>query len=345
MAANGWRYGTDLNRLLAERPQALEFFQAVRLIEALRPGFAPVGEASARLDEPVRFQSAPDLRFPPSDVVSLDRSEAEGEPDRMTVAFLGLAGGSGPLPLPITELLLERLRRRDRGMKAFLDIFNHRLTGLFYRAHRAARPGFAMVPPGVSRHAGHLFSVLGLKLDAARGRLGIEDAALLPYAGLLAHKPRSAVALERTLSSLLALPVRVRPFTGHWHALGAAGVTRLGGARGLNAVLGRTAVLGTRAWIQDGRAEIVVGPMTKAAFDALLPPFPRHRALASVARLHVGASLDLRLRLRLNGGELPALRLGVPQDGAPGARLGWTTWLGGRPRAGDDDQVVVRLAP
>jgi type VI secretion system protein ImpH len=345
MAANSWRHGIDLNRLLAERPQSLEFFQAVRLIEALRPGFAPVGEASARLREPVSFQSASDLRFPPTDIVALDRADAEGEPERMTVAFLGLAGGSGPLPMPFTELLLERLRRRDRAMKAFLDIFNHRLTALFYRAHRAGRPGFAMVPPEGSRHAGHLFSVMGLGLGAARGRLGLQDTALLPYAGLLAHKPRSAVALERTLSSLFALPVRLRPFTGHWHALGAAGVTRLGGMRGVNAVLGRTAVLGTRAWIQDGRAEIVVGPMTKAEFDALLPPFPRHRALASVARLHVGASLDLRLRLRLKGGEIPALRLGQPDGALPGARLGWTSWLGGRPRAADDDQVVVRLAP
>lgn len=340
MAANGWRHGTDLDRLLTEEPHRLEFYQAVRLIEVLRSGFVPVG---TRGTEPVRFSSSADPGFHATDVLSLTRGEP-GEPDHMAVSFLGLAGTGGPLPQPFVELLLERTRKRDRAMKAFLDIFNHRLVGLLYRAHKATRAGFENVPPASGKHANHLFSLMGLGLPSLRNRLGLTDAAILPHAGMLAQKPRSAVALERTLAAMFALPVRLRPFVGHWHTLAPAARTLLGGFRGQNSVLGRTMVLGTRAWIQDGRVEIVLGPLPRARFDSLLPPFAAHGALASVARLHLGATLDVRLRLRLMGEQVPPLRLTKPIGDQPGPRLGWTTWLGGKPKTESDDQVVVRLA-
>lgn len=339
MAANGWRYGTDLEQLLAEQPHSVEFYQAVRLIEALRTGFVPVGTRGA---EPVRFESSPDLGFHATDVLGLTPGD-DGEPHRMVISFLGLAGASGPLPQPFAELLLERTRKRDRAMKAFLDIFNHRLVALLYRAHKAIRPGFEDVAPAAGRHANHLFSLMGLGMPSARNRLGVADAALLPHAGMFAQQPRSAVALERTLATMFAAPVRLRPFVGHWHRLAPSARTRLGGLRGQNAVLGRSAVLGTRAWIQDGRVEIVLGPLPRSRFESFLPPFAAHRALASVARLGLGPSLDVRLRLRLTGAEMPPLRLSRPTGGHPGPRLGWTTWLGGKPRLNDDDQVVVRL--
>lgn len=340
MAANGWRHGIDLERLLTEEPHRLDFYQAVRLIEALRPGFAPVG---TRGPGPVRFDSAADMAFHATDVLALRRG-GDGEPDRMTVSFMGLAGASGPLPQPFAELLLERLRKRDRGMKAFLDIFNHRLVALLYRAHKMVRAGFETQAPAAGRHGNHLFALMGLGLPSLRNRLGVADAALLPHAGMLAHRPRSAVALERTLAAMFTLKVRLRPFVGHWHHLSAGARTRLGGMRGQNSVLGRNAVLGTRAWIQDGRVEIVLGPLPRARFESFLPPFAAHRALASVARLHLGTTLDVRLRLRLDGAEVPPLRLSRAAGDQPGPRLGWNTWLGGKAKPGDDDQVVVRLA-
>ena len=38
------------------------------------------------------------------------------------------------MPRHYTELLLQRIREKDFSLRDFLDLFNHRLTSLFYRA-------------------------------------------------------------------------------------------------------------------------------------------------------------------------------------------------------------------
>jgi type VI secretion system protein ImpH len=341
MAANGWRDGPDLNRLLLEQPHRVEFYQAVRLIEALRPGFGAVGDVTARAGEPVSFEQVPDLRFHATDVTALSPG-GEGEPHRMSVSILGLAGPTGPLPQPFIELLLERLRRKDRGFKAFLDLFFHRLAALLYRVHAATRPGFDNKRPSAGRHGRHVLSVAGLGLDSAAGRLNQGDAALMPFAGILAHRQRSAVALERVLTAMFGLTVRLHPFVGRWHTLSQQSLSRLGRQDGANNRLGRDAMVGSRAWVQDGQIELAIGPVAFAQFAELLPAGLRHQPMASVVRLHVGRSVDVRLRLRLAAGQCPPLRLGSASQ--PGALLGWTTWLGRGNNRSEDSQVTVPLA-
>src|SRR5947199_9804372 len=52
----------------------------------------------------------------------------------MKVNFMGLSSPTGVLPTPYTELIIERAQKKDNGFRDFLDIFNHRLISLFYRA-------------------------------------------------------------------------------------------------------------------------------------------------------------------------------------------------------------------
>ena len=144
----------------------------------------------------------------------------------MVVTFLGLTGPSGVLPRHYTELLLQRIREKDFSLRDFLDLFNHRLISLFYRAWEKYR-----LPIGYERSqlddpdeqpdpvTRGLYCLVGLGTAGLRGRLDVDDEAFLYYSGHFAHFPRSASALECLLADYLEMPVRVQQCQGQWLAL------------------------------------------------------------------------------------------------------------------------------
>src|SRR6202040_296448 len=76
------------------------------------------------------------LNFPPSQIYEVQKQP--DAPPLMTVTFMGLTGPSGILPRHYTEMLI-RLDRESRTaeryiLRNWLDLFNHRLVSLFYRA-------------------------------------------------------------------------------------------------------------------------------------------------------------------------------------------------------------------
>src|SRR5262245_51793239 len=125
MDATDGRPDSPVEITLFNEPYRFEFFQAVRLLERLFPERVPVGRISeekqvfAPSREIARFRTRVSLLFPPSQIHDLTRprdGEEEGErekPPQMEVAFMGLTGPLGVLPNTYTELLIERLRRKD----------------------------------------------------------------------------------------------------------------------------------------------------------------------------------------------------------------------------------------
>jgi type VI secretion system protein ImpH len=166
--------------------------------------------------------------------------------------------------------------------------------------------------------------------------MGLQDRALLPYAGLVGPGPRSQVGLERLLAGYFGVAVEVVPFRARWWQLDEREVTRIG-VNGQNQRLGRGAVLGRRVRDQQASIEIRLGPLSRPQFLEFLPGGRRFEPLSSLVRFYVGRELDFVFRLVLQAPEVPELRLGVQG----GARLGWTSWLKTREWDQDDDQVVV----
>jgi type VI secretion system protein ImpH len=342
MASYGWRRRRSVADGLFAEGHLFSFLQAVRLLEAMHPDRTPPGEGIDPHTEVVRFRSAVRLDFPASDVEEI-QSPRNGHPAEMTVHVLGLAGVHGPLPPSITELAMERSFHGDRALREFLDLFNHRLVSLLYRARKKYRPALDPGAPGRGRIASVLLALIGLGTPHLPGRMGIQDRSLLPYAGFLLARPRPTVGLVRLLEDLFEVPVEVRERKGAWHSLEGGDVTRLGaigasgasGASGQNRALGVSTVLGSRIWDQAACFEVRLGPLSLERFLSFLPDGHAHRPLAAMVRFYVREELDLALRLTLNAAEVPALRLGL------GARLGWTSWLKTKPFACNDSQVRI----
>ncbi|HEX7240835.1 MAG TPA: type VI secretion system baseplate subunit TssG, partial [Longimicrobiaceae bacterium] len=210
---------------LAAEGHRFEFHQAVRLLEmlhALRAGEAPPHA------EAVRFRSSASLAFPTSAVEEVRLPENGRDPAEVKVSFLGLAGVLGPLPQPFSELVLERAARGDHALRDFLDVFHHRLVKLLADARRKSRLALQTASPEQGGMAGRLLAVAGMGTEGLQERLQVPDRALLRYAGLLSHHPRSMAGLEGMLREHFGVGVRGVQMVGRWLPLGERQTTRLG---------------------------------------------------------------------------------------------------------------------
>lgn len=312
---------------LATRAQGYGLLPALSLLEyfATLNGSPRLGDERTPQDAAVQLVSRPTLAFPASEVDSI-----ELDPDgrgRLTTRVAGLLGHGGPLPDWITEEITQRIRRGDRAAVAFLHIFEQRLLTIGYRAAAQTRLGAALRPPDASVGGLILHALLGLGTPGMTGRLGIPDRALMGYAGLLTGHARSRGALERMLRDYLGVPVAVIPFTGRWLRLEADDVTRLG-TPGASNRLGQDAILGGRVWDRQSCFTLRVGPLEPAEYETLLPGGSQHRSLRVLTRFFVGPGLDFQLTLQLRPHRI---RPPVIRTRGPGARLGLTTFLVGRP--------------
>ena len=329
----GWERSASVHDWLLQEPYRFEFYQAVRLLEALRRHARRAGDADHSAHEPIRFRSRVSLSFPASEVHDLEYTSAAAP--RLTVNFLGLGGALGPLPAPYTEMLLEAKARKDDSATDFLDIFNNRLVMLMYRARQAHEPALTARPPDEGSAARHLFALIGLALKPTRNTLGFPARRLLFYSGILARQPRTAAGLEVILADYFSIDVRVRQFTGVWRAIDSSQWTTLG--RGMrNQDVGSGAVLGTRAWDQSGSVTIRIGPLSLDRFREFLPGSAVFSELSRFTRFYLGIEHRAEAHLVLRREQVPQARLGA-------ARVGYTSWLLKQTYPHADPFVRVRL--
>ncbi len=323
---------------LAGEPYRFDFFQAVRLAELLRKDLMPVGHGGSNR-EAVAFHSHVGLGFPASDLVDAAIPEDKNQPVSLSVAFMGLAGGAGPLPIPFTELVLQRTAARDYATRDFLDIFNHRLVSFLYRSRKKHRMALNSQPPESTTFARWLYTLAGLELASRRADSRKWTRSLLRYAGILSHQVRSMAALEAMLSDYFKIPVHGTQLLGRWLIIDPRERTHIGTRMGRNHRLGANTVLGKRAWDQMGRICLSVALPNLARLREFLPSGGAYLDLNRITRLHLQQDLAIDLRLTLAAGQRSGTRLGK----SGGARLAWTAWLNSGPSHAADDSVRLRL--
>jgi type VI secretion system protein ImpH len=343
MATESRRTDPPLDHILYEEGFRFDFFQAVRVIERLFPNRRAVGGDTSPSKEAVRFRSLLSLTFPPSAVQDVARPADENAPAQMTIAFMGLTGLTGVLPRHYTELLLERVRYNDTTLRDFLDIFNHRMISLFYRAWEKYRFPIAYERSrtsgsGYDPFSECLFHFVGMGTRGLQGRMATGDEVLLHYGGLLVQQPRSASALEAVLRDYFDVPVKIEQFVGAWLRVSDEYRTRLGGDDGNNQI-GMGAFLGSRSWDQQAGFRIKFGPLKFERFRDFLPSGWAFKSVVQLTRLMSGAVHDFSCQLIVKASEVPKCELRKP--GANAFRLGWSSWLKTRDFSRDADQAIL----
>jgi type VI secretion system protein ImpH len=329
---------TEVGEKLRREPFSFDFFQAVRQLERLLPERTSVGRFAHPETVVTRFKAHPSLAFPASQIQAMESPDSG--PVKMTVNFMGLTGPEGVLPNSYTSLLIERLRESDSSPRDFLDIFNHRIISLFYRAWRKYRFDVAYEQGERDLFSRHLHSLLGLGSEGLRDRQAVSDDSLIYYAGLLAQRPRSAQALQQILSDYFDVPVQIEQFAGAWYRLDPATQCRLTEGRDESEELGFGAVIGDEVWNQQSKVRIVLGPLTLERYADFLPHGKSWLPLEAWVQFFSN-EWDFEVKLILEREQVPACSLGA--EGASGPRLGWVSWVKSAPFRRDPDDTVLAL--
>ena len=273
----------------------------------------------------------------------------------LVVAFLAMTGPSGVLPQHYSQLIMDRVRRKDFALRDFLDLFNHRAISLFYRAWRKYRLPIAYeeIARGTQGAADlaiirSLWALVGFAngrwgndplVTKLRNRLEFSDDWLVYFSGTFSHRRPMASQLGRMLSEVFQLPVQVLQFQGQWLNLDPSEQSRPGGGPwgGLQNSLGVETVVGSRVWSVDTKFRLKIGPVPLDLFRKLSPAGKLLKPLCQMTRLYVGQELDFEVQPVLKACDVPKTQLA---SGASGSHLGWDSWLISQPRSKDGDEAV-----
>lgn len=354
MSTSGRRKNTSVIARLTGETRKFSFVQAVRLLErsavfgnrantesrnALEPGrFAPPTKES------IRFSNNNGLAFPESEVAAIEE-QSSGSSNRLwklVTNFIGLTGAMGVLPFHYSELILKRLKKRDRAMASYLDLFHHRTTSLFYQASIKYRLPLQYESTRLDRepdkkrngeyldnHTFALLSCIGLSSGHLTNRSQIPDEALIYYGGLLSLQVRTADGLRQIIQDYFGVPVSIEEFVGQWQELIDDVRTRLpfpGHPLGQNACLGRNSMLGKRGWFAQGKVRIAIGPLTQDQHQSFAPGGKGMQALNDVSRAYLGNEREYEFEVLVNRKDINT-RVALSKEEPP--IMGWSTWLSG----------------
>lgn len=323
--------GVKFLQSLQAAPGGFDFHVVMRRLEAMFQPLPRWGEASRPSEEMLRLGQDPQMRFE-SDALASFSPPQEDEPGRLTVAFFGLFGPQGPLPLHLTEYARERiLHYGDRTLVSFVNLFQHRMYLLFHRAWAVSQPTVARDRPN-DRYRDYVGSLFGLGMRSLQQRDALPDSAKLQYAAWFASLSRNAEGLEAMVAEYFGVPTQVEQFVGEWVDLPESSRWRLGQSEDVSS-LGRTTVVGSRVWCCSHKFRLVLGPLNPAQVQRFLPGGSSISLLVALVRQYVGDELDWDVRLIPDQDATRQVQLGR------GDRLGWTSRIGAK--SGDAGQDLV----
>ncbi len=313
---------TPLRDRLFKEFYSFSFFKAVDLLESLLPDKKPLGQTLTPGEEAVRFSSKSGLSFPASDISKIEHSDKE-RPVDMEVTFMGLIGPSGVLPHWYNEQVMERTLQKDFGLKAFYDIFHHRLISLFYLAWKKHQLAANYLPGAKDKLSSYFLSVIGLGTGRLVDMIGFPDkSTVYYYSGLLSRPVPSSVAIEATVGYFAGVSVHVQQFIDQLLPISEEDQTQIGLSNGR---LGIDAICGSYVWDNQTKFRIKMGPIGYDDFLRFLPTGEMFHPTFSLVRYMVGIEYEFDICLILKREEVPPCILGEETPGS--SLLGLSTWI------------------
>ncbi len=356
MSSTSWQKNTSVTQHLTDNASAYSFIQTVRLLErscfydsedkTYSGEVMPVARFVPPETEAIRFHSNQKLEFHSSDIATIGTEKENTEQRKqwhVLVNLMGLTGASGILPYHYTEMILQRLKVKDKSLLEFFDLFNHRTISLFYQASVKYRLPIEYERKRLTTKSNHekdahtkvLLSLIGLGTKYLDNRLYTDDESLLFYSGLLSQNVKTSTNLKQILQRHFSIPVKIKEFVGQWQPLIDDVRTRLTSKahpKGQNACLSRSAILGRKGWYAQGKIRIILGPLDKDQQQRFAPGTSALKALNEIVRLYAGLECNYDFIIRIKRSDIPD-KVELNKKSPP--IVGWNTWL---PKSGKQEE-------
>ncbi len=311
-----------LSRRLRQTRGEVDFFALMRLIEALHPELPRLGSAPSPQQEAVHLGQMPHLNFPERSLYSLEFQESRESQESMKspetmeslehaaggklellVYFLGLCGVNGPLPLELSQYIYQRaFNHGDHTLRCFLDLINHRLLTLFYRAfaHHELPVSFDRADDPI----GHALAALAGALPPESILTPVKAQALSAF---LMNTQRSGANLALMLSAFFQHEVKVREFAPSRQKMAPQYQARLGRQ---NCSLNCDCQLGRHYFTCTQVITVELNNLSYRAALTFMPGGLGGQELCALLRLYLTKPLQVRLRLGIQRTTIPAWSLG-----------------------------------
>ncbi len=351
----------DLKASIESEAYRFDFFQLVYLLEHWvrcaaepddrpQPGASkpeptspqlPIGRRGPLPAEGLRLRPDPRLTFSPADVRRVEEPwerTSDGErvfPQgvyRLIVNFMGLYGVAAPSPVYLSELI-NAPEVDTEPLSEFLDLFNHRLLSLYYRAWQKYRYPYRYSPGAKDEFSSYVLAFTGLREPEVRRMVRLPVARLIKYLGLLGPRTRPLMNLRLLIADYFRLPeVRIKPWILRWVEIPPAERNRIGER---NCELGENFSVGEEAPDRSGRFRVRIGPFPYATYLRFLPDSESFRQLCALVHLWVADRFDYDVELVIDREEIPEAELA-----ADGVQLGWTGWVTSQPGLAEDPSII-----
>jgi type VI secretion system protein ImpH len=237
----------------------------------------------------------------------------------VAVSFLGLLGTSSPLSPEWTEEIL--LGDDDGALQSFYDVFHHRIVSYLVLAWKTHAGEAAFDVHGRDVLSARLRSMAGVDAWAPDEDDPLPSMMALGLADYQHGQPHTIDrdAAEQLLQRTFpAYCLRLEAGLRRSIALTTAERAKLGVR---NSKLDGGLVYGARCDDEGGSVRIHLGPVDRAAYEALMPGGDAYVAMERLANRIFGGSLDVELEVHVEPEAAPTTTLG----GGGASRLGVDT--------------------
>lgn len=302
----------DLRKSLAKYSNQLkkgekdvDFYFLLRLIETLRNDLPRIGFAKTPDKEAVRLGQKPYLHFPSTSIASITGGKGVNQDSVLIlVYFLGMLGTNGPMPLDVTSYIYQRaIHEYDASSSRFLDIINHRIISLYYRA-------FAQNEIAISFDRKD--DPIRELIKSLTGQITRKNSVLPAYtieslSPFLSCRARSKDGLVCMLQNFFNLPIKVNDFKEKVQTIPKDLRLKLSDSN--NAILGVSTQLGAHYYSRTKSISIEIGPMSFTDSFEFMPKRKMFLQLCELVNLYIKKILEIDLVIKIKANTIEKTKL------------------------------------